>query len=626
VRPRGHLYAHLDRERGRRNAVVMRVRVYEHFRLGATDVIEAPHEDMIKSYTSFAEAAAAVHKRLYGDADARPESIYWKDYVAYIRHSLPHSSDSNRAHQPAGDGPFNRSHRRATLPCRFYIEGITSYTHASPELADLEVESLRTSDGSGEWVRVGHLRPFVPPGVGLAAIPGLVKRAIQNKRHHQRRSYSLTALRKRRRHEREQDDDDEEEGQVPEVELYGGGRQGRVREGASKEGKQEYFGAGGARAAGACDSGAYPSERDADERRRDAEHESVGRFQSSSARGAPNDWYRPGSDDWDNWDNCMHTFGGGDARQGGAPDLQTYDSSQSPPPDHGVAAPSSPLPLPEGEGAAKVGAGKPYSSSTITAETHWEAEGRAGSTSFPAAAAAGTASADRRCDPLWALSRRDAPALSSNGHDERRRSAAGPLGSSGLPAHPPRFALPSVAPMAAASTAPAPSASEAASEVAREAKRKKVKSLDAGELVFVDWLRVPKEVLGFTQPELPALIVSSEAVRMHVGGARCGENSPLDVQLAPWSRDGLAADPATHFVVPRNHLIKFTAGFRDMWAQSARAEERARAVHASLLDAIEYIVEFRRRRKPTYPGADQMWRNMMGEEPLPARFCAGEGE
>ena len=181
-----------------------------------------------------------------------------------------------------------------------------------------------------------------------------------------------------------------------------------------------------------------------------------------------------------------------------------------------------------------------------------------------------------------------------------------------------------MAPTAAASSAPAPSApsaSEAASEAAREAKRKKVKSLDAGELVFVDWLRVPKEVLGFTQPELPALIVSSEAVRMHVGGARCGEKSPLDVQLAPWSRDGLAADPATHFVVPRNHLIKFTAGFRDVWAQSARA-----AVYASLLDAIEYIVEFRRRRKPTYPGADQMWRNMMGEEPLPARFCAGEGE
>ena len=133
-----------------------------------------------------------------------------------------------------------------------------------------------------------------------------------------------------------------------------------------------------------------------------------------------------------------------------------------------------------------------------------------------------------------------------------------------------------MAPTAAASSAPAPSApsaSEAASEAAREAKRKKVKSLDAGELVFVDWLRVPKEVLGFTQPELPALIVSSEAVRMHVGGARCGEKSPLDVQLAPWSRDGLAADPATHFVVPRNHLIKFTAGFRDVWAQSARAQK-----------------------------------------------------
>jgi len=123
--------------------------------------------------------------------------------------------------------------------------------------------------------------------------------------------------------------------------------------------------------------------------------------------------------------------------------------------------------------------------------------------------------------------------------------------------------------------------------------------------------------------DLPAFIVSSEIVRMDVRTAARGETSPLDVRLAPWSRDGLAADPATHFVVPRNHLINFNAGFRDVWAHSARAE-RAGAVHASLLDAIEYIVEFRRRRRPTYPGADQVWRSvMMGEEPLPARFCAG---
>ena len=220
VRLKGYLYPHLQGERGRRK-VVMRVRVYEHFRLGATDVIEAPHEDMKKSYKCFASAAAAVHKALYGSADSRPENIYWTDYVAYIRHSLPRCGDSNRSHNPAGDGPFNRSQRRGTLPCRFFIEGVTFYTYASPELADLEVESLRSSDGSGEWVRVGHLRPFVPPGVGLAAIPWLVKRAIQNKEHHQRRSYSV---RKRLRPEREQDYDDddvEEEGQVPEVELYG---------------------------------------------------------------------------------------------------------------------------------------------------------------------------------------------------------------------------------------------------------------------------------------------------------------------------------------------------------------------------------------------------------------------
>ena len=36
------------------NAVVLRVRVWDWFQLGATDVVEAPHEDMKKSYTSFA--------------------------------------------------------------------------------------------------------------------------------------------------------------------------------------------------------------------------------------------------------------------------------------------------------------------------------------------------------------------------------------------------------------------------------------------------------------------------------------------------------------------------------------------------------------------------------------------
>ncbi|EOD21050.1 hypothetical protein EMIHUDRAFT_101743 [Emiliania huxleyi CCMP1516] len=356
VRLKGYLYLHLERERGRFKRVVLRVRVWDWFRLGATDVIEAPHEDMIKSYTSFTEAAAAVHKALYRNADTAPENVCWNDYVAYIRSSLPQSSDSNRAHNPAGDGPFNRSRRRGTLPCRFYIVGITSYTHASPELASVKIDSLRFSDGSGEWVRAGHLRPFVPDGVELAEIDPLVRRQIRFDQHHMRRSNSLNAA-------------------------------------------------------------------------------------------------------------------------------------------------------------------------------------------------------------------------------------------------------------------------------AREAKRKKVKSLDAGDLVFVDWLRVPNPEQVHSPPflpaDLPAFIVSSEIVRMDMPTAARGENSPLDVRLAPWSRDGLTVDPATHFVVPRNHLINFNAGFRDVWAHSARAEERAGAVHASLLDAIEYIVEFRRRRRPGYPGVDHTWRNLMGAEPLPARFCAG---
>ena len=41
---------------------------------------------------------------------------------------------------------------------------------------------------------------------------------------------------------------------------------------------------------------------------------------------------------------------------------------------------------------------------------------------------------------------------------------------------------------------------------------------------------------------------------------------------------------------------------------------------ASLLDALEHIDDYRRRRRPAYPGADQEWRTVMGEEPLPARF------
>jgi len=147
-----------------------------------------------------------------------------------------------------------------------------------------------------------------------------------------------------------------------------------------------------------------------------------------------------------------------------------------------------------------------------------------------------------------------------------------------------------------------------------------VRTLEVGDLVFVDWPRLPDIVSPASPAGLPAFIVSWEIVRMDVPSA-AGESSPFDVRVAPWSRDGLAADPATHIVVPRNHLINFHAGFRPAWAAGG-----ARAPHESLLDAIEYKVEFRRRRKPAYPGAEKMWREVMGEAPLPARFGgAGEG-
>ena len=71
-------------------------------------------------------------------------------------------------------------------------------------------------------------------------------------------------------------------------------------------------------------------------------------------------------------------------------------------------------------------------------------------------------------------------------------------------------------------------------------------------------------------------------------------------------------------MVPRNYLINFNAGFQGAWDDGAP--------RGSMLDTIEYMVEFRRRRKPSYPGADQLWKLVMGEEPLPARPCARGGE
>jgi len=214
------------------------------------------------------------------------------------------------------------------------------------------------------------------------------------------------------------------------------------------------------------------------------------------------------------------------------------------------------------------------------------------------------------------------PRGAQDGHDEpRRRPTAGrhalPTSSASPPLgpHPPCRAL-----AAAAVSAPRRALAPSRSEAALEVKRKKVRTLLEGDLVFVDWPRLPDIVSPATPAGLPAFIVSWEIVRMDVPAA-AGESSPFDVRVAPWSRDGLAADPATHIVVPRNHLINFHAGFRPAWAAGG-----ARAPHESLLDAIEYKVEFRRRRKPAYPGAEKMWREVMGEAPLPARFGgAGEG-
>lgn len=63
----------------------------------------------------------------------------------------------------------------------------------------------------------------------------------------------------------------------------------------------------------------------------------------------------------------------------------------------------------------------------------------------------------------------------------------------------------------------------------------------------MDWPRLPDPhtVSPAASAGLPAFVVSWEIVRMEQPHAAPGESSPFDVRLAPWSRDGLAADPAT---------------------------------------------------------------------------------
>ena len=216
------LYAHLACTRGSARAVVVRVDVYQFFRLGPAEVVRAPLPSLCKSHGSFGAAATAVHLALY---KRRP--VYWDEYEVYVR----------------GLGPTCRA-RLGNLSCRFYVGDRTIYTGASPSLAARVVEPLRDEDGTGEWVRLGHLRPFVPPGLTSPVdIASQVNELIDQEQHHMCRGGSRQ--RARRREEPEPTPKPRAEvatnglnGRTPPVLAHGGSGSARAsREGAAASSK-----------------------------------------------------------------------------------------------------------------------------------------------------------------------------------------------------------------------------------------------------------------------------------------------------------------------------------------------------------------------------------------------------
>ena len=74
---------------------------------------------------------------------------------------------------------------------------------------------------------------------------------------------------------------------------------------------------------------------------------------------------------------------------------------------------------------------------------------------------------------------------------------------------------------------------------------------------------------------LPVIIIDREYARVQSYGRGNGSgDSPLDVRLSPWTEAGVASDPATHFRVPRNHLIRFVDGFGVAWREAPPLRER----------------------------------------------------
>ena len=167
------LFLHLARERRagcEQSSVVIRVELYEWFRLGPAEVIRAEgRAHLCTKYNIFSDAANAVHLHLFGE---RP--VYWDEYEIYVRFV----------------GPVRREHL-GDLECRFYAASMPVHTRASPRLAAQVVEPLRMEDGTGEWIRIGLLRPFAPHprlyAVTRAEIESKVAELISQERHHMNR-------------------------------------------------------------------------------------------------------------------------------------------------------------------------------------------------------------------------------------------------------------------------------------------------------------------------------------------------------------------------------------------------------------------------------------------------------
>ncbi|EOD18257.1 hypothetical protein EMIHUDRAFT_196411 [Emiliania huxleyi CCMP1516] len=206
------LYLHLARTRNTRDAAIVRVHLYEWFRLGPAEVIKAPREHLCRTYSSFNEAAALVSRELYGEL-----LVFWEAWEIYVRL-----------------GPVQREHL-GTLECRVFVHSRKAlYTRASPRLAAHAVVPLPEEDGTGEWVQIGLLRPFVPPGIVIsrAEVEAKVEELISEGRHNMSRNSGGA---RGRRHKGVHRPDQQAEGGCPDGHAAPASRLGGERAPAADE-------------------------------------------------------------------------------------------------------------------------------------------------------------------------------------------------------------------------------------------------------------------------------------------------------------------------------------------------------------------------------------------------------